>query len=71
MLKKSTDREINQIILLTPVDDHKDTTDVTTVTHTRAEREPPNSRIQGQLIGMLIALNVVLLSFVIHYSIKV
>ncbi|KAK0442124.1 hypothetical protein EV421DRAFT_1904301 [Armillaria borealis] len=53
-----------------PVDDHKDTTDVTPVTHIQAEKEPSTSHTQNQLIGILIALNV-LLSLVIHYSITV
>ncbi len=65
--KRCTDRNINQLA----VDSRNDTRDVIPVTYVRAERGPPNSRTQSQLIGMLIALNVLLLSLVIHYSIKV
>ncbi len=71
LLKKHTDRKIKQIALPAPVHDRKDTTDATPVTHIRVEKEPSNSRTQSQLIGILIALNVLLLSLVIHYSIKV
>ncbi len=71
LLKKHTDHKIKQITLPAPVYDHKDTTDATPVMHIRAEKEPLNSRTQSQLIGILIALNVLLLSLVIHYSIKV
>ncbi|PBK83433.1 hypothetical protein ARMGADRAFT_669498 [Armillaria gallica] len=70
-VKVIPDREINQITLLKPVDDYKDTTDMTTVTHTRAEKEPATSRAQNRFFVVLIALNVLLLSLVILYSIKV
>ncbi|KAK0482431.1 hypothetical protein IW261DRAFT_1032190 [Armillaria novae-zelandiae] len=67
------DREFNQITLPEPVHDHrdKDPTDVTPVTHRLAEKEPPSSRTQNRLVVILIALNLVLLSLAIHYSIKV
>ncbi len=73
LLKKHTDREFNQIVSPAPVHGHrdKDAKDVTSVTHIRAEKEPPSSRAQNRLIVILIALNIVLLSFVIHLSIKV
>ncbi|SJL16224.1 uncharacterized protein ARMOST_19743 [Armillaria ostoyae] len=63
--------KIKRTTLPTPVDDHKDTTDVIPVTHIQAEKELSTSHTQNQLIGILIALNVLLLSLVIHYSIKV
>ena len=71
LLKNVTDREINQIALAAPVHDDKATTDVTPVTHIRAEQELSTFRAPNRLVVILIALNIVLISLVIHLSIKV
>ncbi|PBK83488.1 hypothetical protein ARMGADRAFT_671648 [Armillaria gallica] len=65
------DREINQIALAAPVHDDKATADVTPVTRIRAEQELSTFRAPNRLVVILIALNIVLISLVIHLSIKV
>ncbi|KAK0496521.1 hypothetical protein EDD18DRAFT_208734 [Armillaria luteobubalina] len=67
------DREFNQIALPAPVRGlpDKGPTDVTPVTHIRAEKELPSSRAQNWLIVILIALNIALLSLVTFLFIKV
>ncbi len=68
---KKVDCEMNQIALPAPVHDYKDSADATSITHQRAENEPPASHTQNLLIAVLIALHIVVLSLVIHLSIKV
>ncbi|KAK0232069.1 hypothetical protein EDD85DRAFT_970294, partial [Armillaria nabsnona] len=67
----SPDCEINQIALPAPVHDYKDSKDATSVMHQQAENEPPASHAQNMLIMVLIALHIVVLSSVIHVSIRV
>ncbi|KAK0215605.1 hypothetical protein IW262DRAFT_1511527, partial [Armillaria fumosa] len=62
------DREFNQIALPALVHGHRDKDPVT---HIRVEKELSSCRAQNRLIVILIALNIVLLSLVIHLFIKV
>ncbi|PBK83464.1 hypothetical protein ARMGADRAFT_670763 [Armillaria gallica] len=67
----SPDFEINQIALPAPVHDYMDSKDATSTSHQRAENEPPASHAQNMLIVVLIALHIVVLSLVIHLSIRI
>ncbi|KAK0192056.1 hypothetical protein F5146DRAFT_488813 [Armillaria mellea] len=64
--------KLKQITLPTPVNDHKDTTDITPVANIQVEKEPPQPPMPqpNQLIMTLIAFIIVLLSLVVHLSIK-
>ncbi|SJL16245.1 uncharacterized protein ARMOST_19765 [Armillaria ostoyae] len=65
------DREFNEIAMPMPVNDRRDIMDAAPVTNIQAEKEQPVSRTQNRIIVVLIALNVLFISLVIHLSIRV
>ncbi len=71
LLKKCTDHKIKQITLPAPIHNYKDATDATPVTDIQAEKQTSTFHIQNWLITVLVAFIIVLLSLVIHLSIKV